>query len=300
MESRRPLIVDVRSDALDDGPGIRTTVFFKGCPLECVWCHNPEGISPDPELAHHQRECLRCGACTQACGPGAIGASPMERLDRAACDLCLDCTGVCPSGALEVVGAYHDLEELCARLVRDEPFWRNSGGGVTLSGGEPTLYMEYVGSLLRRLQDAGAHTLLETCGHFDFERFSSVVLPHLDQIYFDVKLGDEGSHRKHTGRTNRVIRKNLRMLAGACRDRVLPRVPLVPGLTATRENLRTISALLREFGFEKARLLPYNPLWPDKAMSVGREPRMEACGWMDPGEVTACEEAFFEGALVPG
>ena len=293
-ERRRPLIVDVRPNSLDDGPGIRTTVFFKGCPLACVWCHNPEAIHSDPEIAFLEKDCIACGECMPVCVPKALGRGPAVAFDRALCNSCGACAELCPTGALKQVGRYWEIDELLPHLLRDLPFYRNSGGGVTLSGGEATMFPRYVGELLRRLKEAGVHTLVETCGLFRLETFRERLLPHLDQIYYDVKFIYEALHERYTGRPNRVILENLEALAGLAPGRVLPRVPLIPGLTADLDNLRAIGAFLRRLGFSEARLLPYNPLWAQKAVSVGRASGYQHEGWLSREEQAACENAFFE------
>jgi pyruvate formate lyase activating enzyme len=295
VEPRRPLIVDVRPNSLDDGPGIRTTVFFKGCPLACVWCHNPEAIRSGPEIAFFEDDCIACGECIPACSLNALGRGPAVEFKRANCNVCGACAEVCPTGALRKVGRYWDPAELLAYLLRDRLFYRNSGGGVTLSGGEPTVFPDYAERLLSGLRDAGVHTLVETCGVFRLETFRDHLLPHLDQIYYDIKFVDERLHERHTGRSNGVILENLEALAVLAPGRVLPRVPLVPGLTATRDNLRAIGAFLRRLGFAEARLLPYNPLWAQKATAVGRRTGYWHQAWLSREEQEACERAFFEG-----
>jgi pyruvate formate lyase activating enzyme len=293
-ERRRPLIVDVRHNSLDDGSGIRSTVFFKGCPLACVWCHNPEAISSAPEIAFVEKDCLACGECQPVCVPRALGPGPSVAFDRSRCNLYGACVDACPTGALKRVGRYWEIDELVEDLLRDEPFYRNSGGGVTLSGGEATMFPRYVEELLARLHGAGVHTLVETCGLFRLDTFRDRLLPHLDQVYFDVKFVDEGLHRRYTGRPNDVILANLEALSKLAPCRVLPRVPLIPGLTADTANLRAIALFLRRLGFAEARLLPYNPLWSEKAASVGRDSGYRHEGWLSRAEQATCESAFFD------
>jgi len=293
-ERRRPLIVDVRPNSLDDGPGIRTIVFFKGCPLACVWCHNPEAIRSGPEIAFVEKDCIACGECMPVCPTKALGAGPTVDFDRSLCNSCRACAEVCPTGALKQVGRYWEIDELLPQLVCDLPFYRNSGGGVTLSGGETTMFPRYVEELLRRLKAAGVHSLVETCGLFRLETFRDHVLPHLDQIYYDIKFVDGVLHERYTGRPNAVILQNLEALTKLAPGRVLPRVPLIPGLTADLDNLRAIGGFLRRLGFSEARLLPYNPLWAQKALSVARDSGYEHEGWLSRQEQAACEAAFFE------
>lgn len=294
VERRRPLIVNVRTNSLDDGPGIRTTVFFKGCPLACVWCHNPEAIDTHPEIAFLEKDCIACGECMPVCDPGALGTGPEVSFDRSRCDCCGACVDVCPTDALKRVGRYWDVDELLPLLLRDRPFYRNSGGGVTLSGGEATMFPRYVEELLARLRAEGIHTLVETCGLFRLETFCDRLLPHVDQVYYDVKFIDGELHQRYTARPNRVILDNLEALAERAPKRILPRVPLIPDLTADLDNLRAVGAFLRRLGFSEASLLPYNPLWAEKAASVGRESGYRHEGWLSSDEQADCEAAFLE------
>lgn len=185
-----------------------------------------------------------------------------------------------------------EREALVAEILKDLPFYRNSGGGVTLSGGEPMMFIEFTGRLLRDLKGHGIHTLVETCGLFNLGKFIELAMPYIDIVYYDVKFIDPALHARHTGVGNEVILKNLAALAGTAREKILPRVPLIPGLTATPENLRAIGLHLRALGFTAAKLLPYNPLWPEKAVAVGRTDRLRHDGFMKHEDVTECEKAF--------
>jgi pyruvate formate lyase activating enzyme len=296
MPDPRPLIVDIKRHSLEDGPGIRTVVFFKGCPLRCRFCHNPETQRPEPELAFHARTCIACGRCAAVCPQAAIDLDSDVRLRRDRCDLCGRCAAVCPSGALRRVGRPYALDELVDILLLDEPFYRHSGGGVTLSGGEPTFYPDYLQALLEQLKARGLHVLIETAGEFDGDLFCRCILPFVDLIYFDVKIADPELHRRYTGRDNRRILANLdRLLRLAC-ERVVPRLPLVPGITATQANLEAVVALLRASGAAQAVLLPYNPLGQEKAADFGY-PEPAVPGGFMPRETEEALCAQFE-ALV--
>jgi len=289
---RPPLVADIRRNALDDGPGIRSTVFFKGCPLRCVWCQNPETLAVQPELQHEPGLCIGCGECASRCPHGAtVIVEQVRRHDRERCRVCGTCVESCPPAALRVVGQRYTVDELAGLLLSDEPFYRASGGGVTFSGGEPTLGLGYVTRLARTLRSAGVHLLLETCGHYDGERFERELLPLLDVIYFDVKLADPVEHRRHTGLDNDRILQNLESLARSdARGRVLPRVPLVPGITDREANLRAIGRLLRELGFTQVALLPYNPLWVEKRAALGLPLTYRETKWLAPKKIKYCED----------
>ncbi len=293
-----PYIADIKRNALDDGPGVRSVVFFKGCPLSCVWCHNPESIRAVPELLVRAERCIGCKACVAACPEHAIGPEGGDTTDRARCRRSAACVAACPSGARELVGQRYELNALVRLLRRDEVLYRNSGGGVTLSGGEPTLFMEFVGALAQRLAAANVHVLLETSGHFDFERFEEHLAPHLSEIFVDLKLLDPEAHERACGRSNETILANIaRMLEG--RVPVTVRIPLVPGLTATAENLTAAAAWLRARGVARVVLLAYNPLWAPKASGVGAPLRYEQRGWLTEAEKESARAAF-EGFAVEG
>jgi len=306
-ERRRPLVAELKRNSLDDGPGIRTTVFFKGCPLRCAWCHNPETQDPGPEIMRVDNECLGCGACVQACPTGAMtrGAGPRTPVravrDPARCRACGRCVDVCPGRGVRLVGSYYEPEKLAELAALDQPFYRNSGGGVTLSGGEPTLYPRYTERLVRALKARGLDVLLETCGYFAWDVFSRRILPHLDTVYFDLKLADPNEHARWTGRDNRLILENLRRLAArrAPRPRLLVRIPLVPGVTATAENLAAIARILKELALKEAAVLPYNPLWLAKAHGLGRTASYSRSVWMTPAEESECVQVLAsEGVIV--
>jgi len=288
----RPLVAEIKRNSLDDGPGIRAVVFFKGCPLHCVWCHNPECIEPGPELLWQAARCIGCRACAASCPEQAIGEQGPAGLDRDKCNLCGRCVDECPSGALSAIGRYYTPEALVEELVRDKRFYDNSGGGVTLSGGEPTLFAEYSGAVARMLKQRGVRICLETCGDFEPERFASQILPHLDLVLVDVKLLDAQLHKRFTGRDNGRILRNIEGLLAQSAVEVLVRVPLIPEVTATPDNLAAIAAWLRERGVGRIALLPYNPLWISKAQGLGRPPGYERKAWMSPAERDAVKNIF--------
>jgi pyruvate formate lyase activating enzyme len=303
-ESRRPLILEVKGNSLDDGPGIRTVVFFKGCPLTCVWCHNPESKRTAQEISFDPRECVGCDTCLEVCEEGALDRADPGFVQREKCTLCLRCADDCPSEALAAVGRYMGAGEVAALVEKDLPFFRTSGGGVTLSGGEPTLFMDYASELLRRLKDMGIHTIVETCGHFDLEEFEEKVLPYTDAVYFDLKLYDQAEHKKHCGIPNSVILDNFTILLRSGLDGgapLLPRIPLIPGITATHENLSALAALLKENGAEEVALLQYNPLWFEKSHKIGTASPLErheaTSTWMKPSEVERCRSFFADFKL---
>lgn len=305
MSTASPYIVDIKGNSLDDGPGIRSVVFLKGCPLACSWCHNPESIRREPVLAFDTGECRDFADCLAVCPEVALDSSQPLRVDYSRCSRCFACVEACASGALSVVGQRMTVAQVLAELRRHIPFFHSSGGGVTLSGGEPTLYLDFCAELLRVLHAEGIHTLLETCGHFSYAAFRARLAPHTDQVYFDLKLADDTEHRRHCGRTNRVILENFRRLAADSRHGgppVLFRIPLVPGITATDANLAALAALLGENGIRRVALLPYNPLWLEKSAKIGGSARAGTAPdeprWMSALEIGRCQRHFSGFELV--
>ncbi len=291
-----PLVVLLRRFALDDGPGIRTTVFLKGCPLSCRWCHNPEAIRAGPELTFDPRACIRDGACVRACSSGAVSLAWPDRIDRRRCDLCGACARECPTCAIRVVGERVPVEALVERLLRDRAFYAASGGGVTFSGGEPTLHLAYVAAAARALKREHVHVAVQTCGEFSLDAFRRELLPWVDLVFFDLKLADPAAHRHFTGCDNARILRNFRALAAEAPARLVARIPLVPGITATPENITALGGLIREAGCSAFTLLPWNPgaiakraLLGERtdpalpARPIGREEEQAAAWWLAAG-----------------
>ncbi len=266
-----PLIADIKRGSLEDGPGIRSVVFFKGCPLQCIFCHNPETQSPLPEIAFSAKDCIRCGKCKEVCPEDAIVVGTAWHINRDKCNRCGKCVVVCPGQGLRAIGTHYDAAGLTEILMRDRSFYHYSGGGVTLSGGECTLYPDYLEELLRHLKSNNIHTLLETSGYFDYSTFKKKILPYIDVIYYDIKIAEEDDHKRFIGRPNQKILDNLRLLIEEEDVQIIPRVPIIPGITATHKNLSEIVQVLRGIGAENISLLPYNPMGMAMYTCIGRE-----------------------------
>ena len=295
MPSNQAIIFDLKRDCSEDGPGIRSTVFFKGCPLSCVWCHNPEGKDPQPTLSFDAALCrpTECGVpCLSQCENGSIKRNQSISIDYRRCTSCMACCQVCPKDALTPIGREVSGEELLYELLIDQPFYQSTGGGVTLSGGEATMQMDFAAHLLQALKSHNIHTALETCGYFSYQRFQAEMLPHLDLIYFDLKLIDDQESRKYTGRSNRLILSNFSKLLQEKKVKVIPRIPLVPEITATRENLAGLAGLLRKHQMDTCFLMPYNPLWQDKIARLGMKSSYGRSTCMSTAEQAACVEQF--------
>ena len=269
--TEKPLIVDIKRNALDDGPGIRTLIFFKGCPLSCVWCQNPEAKSPAIELSFDRDKCIECEMCLTRCEQNAIDFDYEYRIYRNLCNFCGACINVCPNDALSVIGKEYNIEELVKIVLKDKVFFDNSNGGVTLSGGEPLYHMDYVHELLTKLKKNNIHTCIETCGFYNRFKFNELILPYVDLIYFDLKLSNPILHYQYCKVSNEIIRENFEDLLKKNKE-ILPRIPLIPKITTTDENLAALANYLRSLGQFEIALLPYNPLWLDKPAKIGVKP----------------------------
>lgn len=223
----KAIISDLKHFAVHDGDGIRTTVFFKGCPLKCVWCHNPEGISAKPQLAYYENKCLGCMECASVCRAGAHSSDGFHQLDRQACVGCGSCETVCLGDALKFYGKSYTVEQLLPRLLEDRAFYENSGGGVTLSGGECLQQPAFCAALLQALKAEGIHTAVDTCGFVSRSALDAVI-PYTDIFLYDLKAFDEQVHIRCTGQSNRIILENLKYLAQLGKPCEI-RIPFVPG-----------------------------------------------------------------------
>ncbi len=271
---KQPLILDIKGNSLDDGPGIRTVIFFKGCPLSCVWCQNPESKNAEVEISFDEKECIGCDTCLEICPEGALSRDNPFFIDRKRCSLCFDCVESCPAMALTAVGREMSRDEIVAVALKDKPFYDTSGGGVTLSGGEPTMFMDFAAGLLGELKSRGIHTLLETCGLFNLSRFKETLYPDLDSIYYDLKLYNPDEHVRFCGAGNEAIIENfiaLHRMSAEGGVPVLARIPLIPGITDSESNLGSLANLLSTEGVHKVQVLSYNPLWHEKEKKIGVE-----------------------------
>jgi pyruvate formate lyase activating enzyme len=263
-------VFDVRRYSIHDGPGIRTAVFLKGCPLSCLWCHNPEGQAPGFELMHRESRCIRCGACVQTCRQDAIAWTDDGPVtDRSRCAACGECEDACVADARQRVGRRVTVEEVVAEVERDRPFYEESGGGVTLTGGEPLFQDAFAAALLEALTLRGIHTALDTCGAASWHAFERV-RSHVDLFLYDVKLVDEERHRRFTGASNRLVLANLNALV-TLGHRVRLRVPIIPGYTDDDANLKDIADLAASLPrLDGIDLLPYHAAGAEKYGRLGR------------------------------
>ena len=259
-------IFDVQRFSIHDGPGIRTTVFFKGCNLECSWCQNPESQDVAPILSFYETRCEEHFACADICPHSAIIKGEF-RIDYERCTLCQKCIDACPNSALQLIGQPMTPKQLFEQILADLPYYQSSGGGVTFSGGEPTLYPAFIDEVVDLCNEHGIHTNLETCGTFSKKRWAKI-LPKLDMIYFDLKLMDSILHKSETGLGNERILENAQYLVTKGYP-VEFRLPLVPGITDNLENLKETAEYLTLLGQDKLHLLGYHRMGESKIDIIG-------------------------------
>lgn len=267
----RGVIFDIKRYAIHDGPGIRTTIFMKGCPLNCWWCHNPEGISPKPEIMYFEYKCIHCHTCAKVCPQKAItfDENDVQHINRELCDGCGICAKFCPPNALRLVGRVISLEELISEIEKDIKFYDSSEGGVTFSGGEPLFQPEFLREALKACKERYIHTAVDTSGYASTEVVASI-LPYTDLFLYDIKLFDEREHILYTGVSNKPIKKNLVFLVEN-KANIILRFPIIPGITDTKHNVKGWVDFLQNLeGLHEIDLLPYHDVG-EKYHRLGKE-----------------------------
>jgi len=273
------LIFDIQRYSIHDGPGIRTLVFTKGCPLSCIWCCNPESQSPSQEIMVTPNKCIGCKRCIEVCPTGAAEKKdPLEA--RELCIVCGSCVKACPSTARQLVGRYMSLEEVMEEVEKDFPFYQRSGGGMTVTGGEPLMQADFVRMLLKSCQEKGIHTAIETCGYAEWEDFKNV-LEYVDLTLYDIKYMNSEKHRELMGVGNELILQNAKKVAKLGKDMVI-RVPVIPDCNDSLENMEAIAKFARTLeGVEEIHLLPYHRLGESKYDRLGKSYKLKGVKPLD-------------------
>jgi pyruvate formate lyase activating enzyme len=267
--SEKAIVFDIQRASLHDGPGIRTTVFLKGCPLECLWCHNPEAVAPTRQLFFYYDKCTHCGDCAKVCEDDVHHlANGTHTIDYDKCTQCGKCVGACNSNALKIIGREMSLDEVMLEVMADFDFYTNSGGGITLSGGEPLLQFAFSMELLQRCRQMGVSTCVETSGFVSEVHFREI-LPFVDTLLFDYKIAGSEEHKKYTGAPNEAILANLD-IAYQSGVPVILRCPVIPGINDTAEHFGHIRDLDKKYpNLKGIELLPYHNIGNNKRTSIG-------------------------------
>lgn len=286
-ETIKGMVFDIQRYSLHDGPGIRTIIFLKGCPLRCKWCSNPESQHTGPQLFFTKSRCIRCGHCVESCTNNEVTMTKdgikvnWDAVDNEN----LEWARVCPTEALSVKGEWMTVEEAFNEVIKDEVFYRQSGGGVTLSGGEPLLQSQFALELLKRVHEEGISTAVETTGAVSKEVLFAV-MPYVDLFLYDFKHCDDEAHVKYIGASNNLIKSNLKALSEAGAD-IMVRTPLIPGVNDSKECIKEIMRILKAYGIKKYALLPFHQYGSGKYESIGMSYELK--------ELSAHDSKYVEG-----
>lgn len=273
-------VFNIQRFSVNDGPGIRTTIFLKGCPLNCLWCHNPESIRPEPEISFSRQFCRGCGRCVSVCRKGCIKVADTAELDRNRCNLCGDCVKSCIFGALKIIGKYMSADEVMEEAIKDKHYYEASSGGITISGGEPMFQSVFTLEILKKAKQSSVHTCLETCGFCDFEKLKECS-SYTDIFLYDYKESDSMKHKRFTGAGNEIIRENLLKLDEIGKNIIL-RCPIIPGKNDTSGHFRGIAEMANRLkNVIEINVEPYHPIGKSKSQQIGREYELEGLSFVD-------------------
>ena len=284
-------IFNIQKFSIHDGPGIRTTVFFKGCPLSCKWCANPESQATRIQILWDQKLCIGCQSCLLNCPNQAITASENGiHINESKCRLCMTCVNGCPRHALSQEGEPKTVDEVMDVVLQDVDFYEESGGGVTLSGGEVLLHSDFASALLKKLKEKGIHTALETTGFSNRAIFSKTI-EYADLLLFDMKHWNEDKHKEGTGVSNKIILENMAYAIASGKD-VLPRLPIIPGFNNSPEDAAQFAETLKSLGATRAQLLPFHQFGENKYHSLGKVYEYENVPVLHPEDLEDFRQVF--------
>ena len=270
METHCGMIFNIQKFSINDGAGIRTVVFFKGCPLRCAWCANPESQEMKPQILWDSKKCINCQTCVKNCPNHSISSFDGKiQIDHKTCNGCKICVENCPKHALEIEGEIKTVDEIMSVVMQDLPFYEESGGGVTLSGGEVTMQPEFAIGLLKALKAKNINTAIETTGYTSPEIFQRIV-KYVDLLLFDIKHWDESKHKEKTGVSNVPILENMKYAIDAGKE-VLPRLPVIPDYNNSLDDAKGFVQRLKEVGAKRVQLLPFHQFGENKYQMLGRE-----------------------------
>lgn len=292
----RGIIFNIQRFSLHDGPGIRTTVFMKGCPLRCQWCSNPESMNLYPELMTNDVKCIKCGTCIEACPRKAITlVENIRTIDRSKCDLCMVCTTACPSGAIESVGKYMSVEEVVKEIEKDRLFYQNSGGGVTFSGGEPLVQWQFLREICKQCKQKDVSIALDTTGYAPWNIMEKV-LEYVDLVLYDIKHLEPHMHIEGTGVSNELILENVRKTARKVRTWL--RIPVIPDFNDSMNHISRLAEFSVGLGVEKVSLLPYHMWGVHKYERLGRVYPLKGVQPLPPELLEAFKKIFESNGLI--
>lgn len=297
MSNNKGLISSMQHFSTGDGPGIRTTVFFQGCPLHCAWCHNPETIPGRPVLLFYPQSCTGCGLCERHCPSGAHRMTEAGHVfERGRCQVCGECVKYCAAGALQQSGQHLALETVMDYILQDTAFYRESGGGVTLSGGEPLLQSGFAAQIARACHESGVHVIVDTAGCVPFAAFEAV-LPYTDCFYFDLKAANGEDFRRWTGGDFTLVQNNLHELcARGCE--VVVRVPVIPGYNDAPAYAAAMAQLVCQLGAGRVELVPFHRLGSAKYAALGLDYALGQQAPLSRQSLLAVEQVYQEHGLL--
>lgn len=275
IESKKGIIFDIKRYAIHDGPGIRTTAFFKGCPLRCLWCCNPESYKTATEIIYTESRCIHCGSCQVVCPNDAIKISKNKlEIIRENCSGCNICALECPANALELSGKAYSVKELLIEVEKDSTFYYKSEGGITVSGGECTMQPEFLLSFLKKCKENYFHVTIDTCGFVEWNIFKKII-EYVDLVLYDVKITNEEKHIKYTGKSNKLILENLKKLSKIGIP-IIIRIPLIPGFNDSKKEVSAIADMVSKLkNIQEVNILPYHRLGESKHTRLGNEYKMK-------------------------